>query len=161
MATAPTLPLVSVEEYLKSSWHPDMEFVDGVLLERNLHTPPRNAHPSASRVSIKVSPTRCCVPDIIVAGTSVTLSSQACEGVPPIVVEILSPEDRLGEVVHRFKDYAGLGVLQSLLLDPVERVAYSFHHGSLAEGHITSLDLPDGRSIPFPTQQLIAELDEE
>ena len=38
MATAPTLPLVSVDEYLNSSYEPDMEFVDGVLIPRGMPT---------------------------------------------------------------------------------------------------------------------------
>ena len=38
MANAPTLPLVSVEEYLNTSYEHDMEFVDGVLIERGMPT---------------------------------------------------------------------------------------------------------------------------
>src|ERR671910_322942 len=38
MATAPTLPVVPVEEYLRSSYHPEMEYVDGVLVERSVPT---------------------------------------------------------------------------------------------------------------------------
>ena len=32
MATAPTLPLVSVEEYLRTSYEPNCEYIDGVLI---------------------------------------------------------------------------------------------------------------------------------
>jgi Uma2 family endonuclease len=39
MATAPTLPLLSVDDYLNSSYHPDREYVDGVLIERAIPTP--------------------------------------------------------------------------------------------------------------------------
>jgi len=35
MAALPNPPLVSVEEYLNAQYRPDMEFVDGVLVERN------------------------------------------------------------------------------------------------------------------------------
>ena len=38
MATAPTAPLVSVDEYLNTSYEPDMEYVDGVLIERGMPT---------------------------------------------------------------------------------------------------------------------------
>ena len=34
MATAPTL--ISVEEYLSTSYHPDCDYVDGELEERNV-----------------------------------------------------------------------------------------------------------------------------
>ena len=34
MATAP--PLLSIEEYLRTSYHPDADYVDGEIEERNL-----------------------------------------------------------------------------------------------------------------------------
>lgn len=43
MAIAPTLPLVSVEEYLNSTYEHDVEFVDGVLIERGMPTPAHSA----------------------------------------------------------------------------------------------------------------------
>jgi Uma2 family endonuclease len=42
MSAAPTLPLVPVEEYLNSSYHPDMEYVDGVLVESAVPTIPHS-----------------------------------------------------------------------------------------------------------------------
>src|SRR5438105_3551590 len=38
MAVVPSPPLVSVDEYLNSSYHPDVEYVDGVLVERGMPT---------------------------------------------------------------------------------------------------------------------------
>jgi hypothetical protein len=38
MASAPTLPLVSVDEYLNTSYYPDVEFVDGRLVEKGMPT---------------------------------------------------------------------------------------------------------------------------
>ncbi len=34
MAALPNLPLISVEEYQNTSYDPDVQFVDGVLVER-------------------------------------------------------------------------------------------------------------------------------
>ena len=42
MVTAPILPVVSVEEYLNNSYTPDMEYVDGVLIERGVPTIPHS-----------------------------------------------------------------------------------------------------------------------
>jgi Uma2 family endonuclease len=39
MAAAPTISLVSVDEYLSTSYEHDVEFVDGVLVERGMPTP--------------------------------------------------------------------------------------------------------------------------
>src|ERR1017187_7151105 len=38
MAVAPTIPIVSAGEYLNSGYHPDMEYVEGVLVERDVPT---------------------------------------------------------------------------------------------------------------------------
>ncbi len=38
MATAPVAPLVSMDEYLTSSYEHDVDFVDGVLVERGMPT---------------------------------------------------------------------------------------------------------------------------
>lgn len=40
MATAPTLPLLSVDEYLATSYEQDIEYVDGVLVEKGTPTVP-------------------------------------------------------------------------------------------------------------------------
>ena len=42
MAVSPVAPLVSAEEYLNSSYRPDLEFVDGVLVERGVPTLPHS-----------------------------------------------------------------------------------------------------------------------
>src|ERR671938_276944 len=34
MAVAPIAPFVPVEDYLRTAYHPDVEYVDGVLVER-------------------------------------------------------------------------------------------------------------------------------
>src|SRR5450755_4100139 len=36
MVAVPNSPLISVEEYLNTPYDPDVEFVDGVLVERNV-----------------------------------------------------------------------------------------------------------------------------
>src|SRR5688572_27082662 len=146
MATAPTLPPMSVGEYLNSSWQPDMEFGDGALLERNSGTLPHSglqelvqAHLRTFAreygirivpgVRLKVSDTRYRIPDVMVVSRPVDMKARAYDGTPLLIVEVLSPEDRLNDVVRKFKDYASLGVPHSILLDPVERVTYTFRDG--------------------------------
>lgn len=36
MAALPPLPRVTVEEYLNTSYEPDVEYVDGILVKRNV-----------------------------------------------------------------------------------------------------------------------------
>jgi Uma2 family endonuclease len=38
MAVAPMIPRISTDEYLTAGYHPDVEYVDGVLVERDVPT---------------------------------------------------------------------------------------------------------------------------
>src|SRR5208282_6240906 len=101
--------LVSVEEYLRTSYRPDCDYVDGEIVERNLgeldhsdlqteisayfRTRLRNRGVFAYvEQRVQVSPTRFRIPDVCV------LTSKPAEQIfrtPPfIVIEILSKDDR-------------------------------------------------------------------
>ncbi len=174
MAVVPTIPLVSPDEYLTSGYHPDMEYVDGALVERGLPTIAhsllqvllavyldgyrkrfRFAALSEARTRI-IERARYRIPDVILCpvplppGTVVT-------SIPWVVIEILSPDDRLSEQLARFRDYKQIGVLHMVLLDPEERRAYRFENRALIEAPLTSLDLPSG-SLPFDTEDLFRQL---
>jgi Uma2 family endonuclease len=126
MPTVPTLPLMSVERYLNSSWRPDREFIDGVLLKRNLGTLPHaglqeivQAHFGALAreygirvfpgVRLKLSDTRYRIPDVIVVSRPVDMNARTYDGTPLIIVEVLSPEDRLNDVVRKIQGLRHLG----------------------------------------------------
>src|SRR5687768_14256938 len=108
MASAPTLPLVPVEEYLKSSYEPDMEYVDGALVERNLgrkkHSRLQALIPIllaqceqqyATRVfveqRIRVSERRYRIPDVCLMAVEHT-TDEVFVDAPLLIVEILSPD---------------------------------------------------------------------
>jgi hypothetical protein len=77
------------------------------------------------------------------------------------VIEIWSPDDRIGQQMARFREYWIRGVRQILVLDPEEFVALRYTEGSLNEGPVNSIELPDGRQVPFPSAALLEELREE
>src|ERR1035438_3525486 len=105
----PTGEFVSIWEYLSTSYRPDCDYVDGVVVERNLgeydHSRLRGevmvylhvrrkewgirVFPSAR---VQVSPTRFRVPDVCVVKGEPT--EQIFRTPPFICIEILSPEDR-------------------------------------------------------------------
>lgn len=154
-------PLVSVEEYLSTPYEPEVEFVDGVLVERGLPTQLHGifqlllgayllsfsdqfgfAVSSVTRTEV-VKRRRYRVPDIIVAPLPVE------EGVitqaPWMIVEIHSPGDRIGNMMTRFQDLELMGVRHILWVDPIEKTLHRYRNGALrTEPAVIDLDLPTG-----------------
>ena len=170
MATAPSFPVLTVDEYLNSSWRPDREYVDGILMER---TCPTIAHALLQRILIlyfaqweeslglRVLPevrtqivegARYRIPDILLCRTPLP-EGKIVNAVPLAVIEILSPGDKMAEVLDRFRDYARLGVLHILQMDPERFIAHRFEQGSLTETRFENLALSHG-SLPVDIQGL-------
>ena len=177
MAVAPIPPLVSVDEYLNSSYSPDKEYVDGVLVERGMST---IAHSlcrwssfntlasirswaafyrfqkcgprSSSGLAIEI-------PDVMLCPVPLP-TGKVVTSVPWVVTEILSPDDKLPDQLERFRDYKRISVRHVVLLDPERLIAYRFEDGSLLQTQFTSLDLPSG-SVPFETAVLFQQLVEQ
>jgi len=177
MAVAPTVPLISADEYLNSSYHPEMEYVDGVLVERSVPTIAhgllqlilgeyfrryrrqfRFAALSETRTQI-VERSRYRVPDLMLCPLPLP-PGNIVDSIPWAVIEILSPDDRLSEQLVRFRDYKQIGTLHMVLLDPEDLAAYRFDNRALVETPITSLELPTG-DLPFDTEALFRQLVDE
>src|SRR6185436_374833 len=131
--------LISVEEYLATSYRPDCDYVDGRIEERNLgefdHSSLQTAIAAylfARRKQwninvvveqrVQVSPTRFRIPDVCVVLGKTT--EQVFRTPPFLCVEVLSPEDRMSRVEQRIDDYLAMGVPYVWLLDPATRRAY-------------------------------------
>ena len=176
MATAPILPLVSVEEYLNSSYTPDMEYVDGVLIERGVPTIPHSllqmiliqffaqfqetmrfvALPEVRTQIIERARYR--IPDVVLCSLPVP-KSKILDVVPGTIIEILSPTDRMGETLERFRDYASIGVLEIVQMDPDHYVAHRYKDGSLLRANFQDLPLTDREQrVPFPSLELFDRL---
>lgn len=178
MASAPTMPLVSAEEYLNTSYEHDMEFVDGVLVERGMPTP---AHAtlqailaehfrkhrqqfhfgvmSECRVEL-VKQSRYRIPDVLLCSLPVA-PGKVLATVPLAVIEIWSPDDRIGQQMARFREYWTRGVRQIVVLDPEAFTTLRYEDGALVDGPVVQLCLPDGSNVPFPSSALLEELREE
>jgi Uma2 family endonuclease len=130
----PTSALVSVEEYLNTSYHPDCDYVDGRIVERNLgeldHSDPQTEIAVYFRARRKqwgvhafveqrvhVSPTRFRIPDVcVVVGDFPT---EQIFRIPPfIVIEILSKKDRKRDIQEKIDDYLRFGVRYVWVIDP-------------------------------------------
>jgi Uma2 family endonuclease len=141
--------LVSVAEYLNTSYRPDCDYVDGEVRERNLgefdHSSMQGeiivwlrSHYSGlvrrvlpeQRVQVKT--TRFRIPDVCVLSDSAPRESVT--RTPPLLcVEILSKEDRMNEVVERLDDYFQMGVPVCWLIDPVKGRGWVATPGQLSE----------------------------
>jgi len=148
MATA---TLVSVEDYL-STYHPDCDFVDGELLERNVGTKDHSNlqgeilswfrdRRRALRLKafveqrIRVSGSRYRIPDICVVQLPEP-DEQIFTQPPYICVEVLSPDDSFPKLQSRLDDYLSMGVPNIWVLDPASRRAWSITR----QGHLEALD---------------------
>jgi Uma2 family endonuclease len=147
-----TKALVSVEEYLNTSYDPDCDFVDGELVERNVgefdHASLQtqiviylNRYRKAGWFGIveqrvQVARTRFRVPDVCVMRIEKPMP-QIFRTPPVIAVEILSPEDRLSTMQKRIDDYLNFGIPNVWVIDPQERRAFIYTR----EGSVESTDL--------------------
>jgi len=114
-----------VEEYLKTVYRPDCDYVDGVVEERNLGevdhglVQARFAHVflglyeetgllAMTEVRMRVRENTYRIPDVLVTRGK---PSRGVLTEPPLLcIEILSPEDRTSQVNTRIKDYLEFGV---------------------------------------------------
>lgn len=179
MASVPNLPVVSVEEYL-TAYYPDgdREYLDGTVVERNAGTPGHSAlqkilivHLAAFEKQLKIAvrpecrtrieETRYRVPDVLVMERPFRQTERVVLDPPLLIIEILSPEDRHGDTLRRFREYEKLGVRYIVQMDPEDRTTYVFAHGDLVRrDDLDSVETRNGR-LPFPTRELLALLDAE
>jgi Uma2 family endonuclease len=177
MAIVSTAPL---EEYLATSYPDgDREYLDGMVVERNLGTPEHSAlqgilieHLAAFKRQLglsvlpecrtRIHPTRYRVPDVLVMTRPFRRDRRMVLDPPLLIVEILSPEDRTGDTLERFREYEKLGARYIVLMDPERRTTHLFLHGDLVERpDLSSFEIRTGESLPFPASALLAKLDEE
>lgn len=179
MAAVPTLPRVSVEEYLTSSYPGgDREFIDGVVLERNVGTPGHSAlqkilivHLAAFEKSLQVAvrpecrtrieETRYRVPDVAVMRRPFRQNERVILDAPLVVIEILSPDDRMKDTLQRFREYEKLGVHYIVQMDPEDRTTFAFVNGDLVRRDLTGFEVTGLGTLPFDSRELLARLDEE
>lgn len=142
MATATTVP---IEVYLRSSYEPDAEYVDGVIEERPMgeldHASWQGAILAYFRehsewgvraypeLRVKVSPTRYRIPDVTVLKADAP-REQVIAHAPLMVFEILSPEDTMKRILIKLADYNQMGIEGIFVIDP-GREKYFYEAGNL------------------------------
>lgn len=164
---------MSAEEYLRTSYRPDCDYVDGHIEERSLG---EKEHARLqvflafllfsrreewgvevfTELRTKVASSRFRVPDLLVLRSGVHFEN-VLESPPYIAIEILSPEDRLSRIQDRIDDYLNFGVEHVWIFDPQRREAWRATRDGLfrATGELTVPSTP----ICIALNTVFAELD--
>ena len=171
----PRLALVSVREYLATSYRPDCDYVDGRIEERNVgeydhgflqtllahlfmnHREEWGVRPLTD-VRMQVSSRHFRVPDLVVLRQGVP-KEPVLTHPPLLVIEILSPEDRLGRFQDRIDDYLGFGIENIWIIDPERRTAHRATRTGLHIVETAELTVPE-TPIRVVLSELFAELDQ-
>ena len=131
---------ITIEEYLRTSYRPDVEFIDGCLEDRTGGTWDHGAlrgllaewflrHAKewgitgSLGVRTRVTQTRIRLPDVVIdwAGPHPPVLVEA----PLLVIEVLSEEDTYSALYKRVKDYQAMGIANIWLIDLETRTAQS------------------------------------
>jgi Uma2 family endonuclease len=156
---------VRVSEYLKTSYRPDREYIDGELRERNVgkweHARlqallviwfGRHEDQWSVRVATewrtRVSETRIRIPDVVVVSPGP--QPDVLSPPPLLVVEILSPDDSYADLQDRCHDYRLMGIPTVWIIDPTTRTARMCGGDSWTET----------RRLEAPGTEIYVELDD-
>ena len=140
MAAAVVSLPVSVYEYLHSVYEPDLDYVDGVLEERNVgefdHWRIQRAFFEAlagterlygyfvvQETRVQVTLTRFRVPDTCLIRRD-AVPKHIISQPPMLCIEVLSPEDRFSRTREKCEDYLRMGVPEVWVIDPEQRKAH-------------------------------------
>jgi Uma2 family endonuclease len=162
--------LVSVEEYLSTSYSPDREYLDGRIVERNLgektHSSiqgnvfgwfwdrrrelPLRAFPEQR---VQASPTRFRIPDVTVVKTS-QFQGEIFTNPPHLCIEILSKDDTMEYMQEKIDDYLHFGVPYIWIINPRLRKGYVATKAGIVEAASGILETRDP-DIFVPVAELL------
>jgi Uma2 family endonuclease len=128
-----TATLISQEEYDRTVFEHDAEYVEGRIVERPMPTPPHAVMqvflghlliPKAlplglmpmSELRIRTKPDRTRIPDVCLM-RGIPATNQVTEA-PYLCVEILSPDDSVTELLTKIVEYLEMGVEYVWAIDP-------------------------------------------
>ena len=130
---------ISVEEYLRATYDPDCEYVEGEVVERNVGEKDHNKVQKRLLVFLagrekdlgifvvheqrmRIAEGRYRIPDLCVVWGPEP-DEQVFTLPPFLCVEILSPEDRAGKMQEKIDDYLSFGVRYVWVINPQTRKA--------------------------------------
>jgi Uma2 family endonuclease len=172
MKSAMATTLVSISDYLATTYRPDAEYIDGVIVERNLGEYDHSSLQAAlilffgarqrewnirvlPEQRIQVAPTRFRIPDVAVFDRAQPIEP-VFTGPPLVVIEILSKDDTLRAYVERVTDYLDFGAANMWIIDPGTRRAWVADRSGFQERAVLEVA---NSPIRLPLAELFAELE--
>jgi Uma2 family endonuclease len=169
-----TLIGVPVEEYLRTTYDPDREYVDGQLVERHVGEYDHSILQSLlaaelnqrrrqrgyrvfteQRIRVSEQP-RYRIPDLSVKALPHHKSPVLIQ--PDLVIEIVSPDDEPMEMLQKIADYQAAGIPYVWVADPYKRSLIEADAHSIHRPASLVLSTPLVGEVDFAV--LFAELDE-
>jgi Uma2 family endonuclease len=131
-----TTALISLAEYMQTTYRPDREYIDGEVRERNMGKRDhariqalltiwfgnQEAHWALNVFTewrTRVSSTRVRIPDLVLVRDED--QPEVLTEPPVLIVEILSPDDSYADTQERAADYRRMGVQTVWIIDPKTR----------------------------------------
>ena len=163
---------ISVEEYLRTSSDPDCEYVHGVIKERAVPEYDHAAWQEAilawfrehrlewgiralPELRIQVSPDEYRIPDVSVLNRNAP--KEQVPTYPPLAVfEILTPTDRMTEVLEKLAAYQQMGIPAIWVIEPKKPTCYLYSSGQLTPA--STFELP-GSSFSVAMTEIAALID--
>jgi Uma2 family endonuclease len=176
VASVASVPqLITLEEYLSTSYEPDLEFVDGVLEEKNMGDYEHGflqaiithwfvAHRAEWKINVlteyrtRTANLSVRLPDICVVRQDDPVERVRVTA-PLLCIEVLSPDDRPGRVMSRLNEFVAMGTEHLWILDPSDRSAYTYSRSGMKLLAGTRLGIPDS-PIYLDVAAMFATLDE-
>jgi Uma2 family endonuclease len=162
---------VSLEEYLNTSYSPDREYVDGVVVERHVGERPhslvqsnivfflRQRYPHLfvwPEQRVRTVPgRRSRIPDVCV--TLEDPQTDIFETPPFLAIEILSRRDEMSDLLEKLAEYETFGVPNTWVVDPRRRKVFTYGGSRLEEVDADALATGDGQ-IRLPAEEIFRGL---
>ena len=135
--------LIPVEEYLRTNYKPNCEYIDGVLRPKPMGTL-KHGRIQASfirlivggnfeidpEVTVRIREGKYLIPDLIVQRKDAVQDPYPTAPVH-VCIEILSPGDRVSELFAKCEEYHAWGVEMAWIVDPESRRAWEYPKGQL------------------------------
>ncbi len=175
-SAAQTLPM-SVEEYLSTTFRPDVDYVDGYIEERNVGEMDHGTVQGvlyalflskrtewkiwpALETRVQVSSRRFRVPDVAVVSPEAR-AEQIIRTPPLLCVEVLSPEDTMQRTLGKIREYFDMGVPAVWIIEPRQRsLTACLADGSKASYRSGSVFLAE-TAVEVNLDELFSILDEK
>ncbi len=153
--------LISVEEYLDTSFSPDRDFINGEVRERNggerthsyaqariaswfIRRSDKLRLDGLKELRMRMAKGRIRIPDVVVS--EIPIPDEEVFTTPPyLCIEILSPDDTLSDIQERTDEYLAFGVPNVWVVDPWKHRGWLVTPGGwdpVADGIMRT---PDGR----------------